>query len=481
MARLDAELLRRAHISEERYQRALPYERRRDDFVFATFPGFVVIFALVCIVWFIHEGIYTVSEFIFTLCSTYTLGFSLYGIPCMFLTRVNVVRGVFVGAFVVVGSLVLGALMWTIFGEDYLGVNYFVTEFWNVLFSAFDEVSLEAVLEGVFLVVLCVTVSTYGILSVTVAYFRKHYPKILLSMMKPGTSKLKRGALRFFGVPDIIDVTDVTLEPEPSDGRLDSGVMYEVAGWEILVGLTISSYLFLNPVFLGSMPFLEMMGSVLMISLFEIVLIAAGSILKRLHAEAHSAAPRPYVLWKGMKNRLFQGYFLLAVFVTLLWVSAYTDQDLARIASQYMGYFVAMVLISLLVSFIYVNSFYTPFKRSIEDSYTALKEEYLGGSEEEEEEEDGYERSNLRGDLQGQEAGAEREPDRRRQHPGGLPDGRPPQPEGEDGAGEDLRLLPRRPRPGDLPAGHRPGPRPGLHRGSQGVRGAQVDGAQEGR
>lgn len=382
MVSLESLRLSEAKISREKFQRALPYEERRDRMIFSLFPGFVTIFAVVTLVWFLSIEEKSVAIFLYILCWSYTLGFTMLGIVCVFYTRASVIRARYVFCALALGSVLMGALMWVLFGQERLGVNLFISQFLGTIVDALEKLSPVSITIGVSVIVFIVTLSTYGIASVTVAYFRRYYPRILLSMMTKKDSKLKRGALKFFGVPSIIDVTDVVLESEPSDGRFDIHVFYDMTLYETIVGLTIASYLFLNPVFLGTMEFLEMMGAIFMMSLFLIVFVAPCGVLKRLKAKALSDAPRPYILWTGMKNRMFQGYILLAIFITLLWISVFTGQDLLRIVSQYVGYFLSMFLIAILVSFIYTNSFYMPFKRSIELDFYELKSDYLSMKEE---------------------------------------------------------------------------------------------------
>ena len=193
----------------------------------------------------------------------------------------------------------------------------------------------------------------------------------MLSLIKPGDSRLKRSATKLFAVPSIIDVTDVTIEPESDDGHFNIGLFKSLSCNTVVAGLIVASYLFLNPVFLDTISFTEMMVTLILISLFLNVLIIPISILKSLKAEAWSAAPRPFVLWKGMKSRMFQGYVFVFLMLTLLWICLYSGQDMVRVVLSYIGYIVFIIMMSALTSFVYVNTFYVGFKNGIVRNFTA--------------------------------------------------------------------------------------------------------------
>lgn len=270
--------------------------------------------------------------------------------------------------------LAVSYALWTLFGREGY-TNEFVTGFASVVARTVNEVTLGTVTLGVFVLMFVVVFSAYGIISVVVAYFRKDYHRILLSMTKPGNGRLKRSALKLFGVPSIIDVKSVTIEPEEDSGRINTDLMFELAAYIMAAGIIISSYLFLNPVFLDTIPFTEMMVILILVSLFICVLIIPVSIIRSLNARAWSDAPRPFVLWKGMKRRMFTGYMFIFIMLTLLWISIYTGVDMVRVFYSYLGYLVFLLVEAAAMSFIYVNAFYRGFRDGIaRNFYRALAE-----------------------------------------------------------------------------------------------------------
>ncbi len=189
--------------------------------------------------------------------------------------------------------------------------------------------------------------------------------------MKPGDSRLKRSALKLFAVPYIIDVTDVTIDSCGDGGNFDLGLFRSLFVHTVAVGLIVASYLFLNPVFLDTIGFTEMMVILILLSLFLCVLIIPVSILKSLNAQAWSDAPRPFILWRGMKSKMFRGYIFIFLMLTLLWICLYSGQDMARVVFSYMGYLAFIVLMAAVTSFVYVNVFYTGFREGISGNFAA--------------------------------------------------------------------------------------------------------------
>ena len=343
-----------------------------DAFILKVFPGFVVVFGVIAILVFLFywDGL-TVGHLLYSLGAVYAGGFVLLGIPAFILSESDVVKARYSVPFIIVAWLAISSVLWFVFGDGEDTVNHFVSGFSNFLNWSVHSVTFWTVLLGMLVLILIVLFASYGILSVIVAYFRKDYHRIMLSLIKPGDSRLKRSSTKLFAVPSIIDVTDVTIEPESDDGHFNIGLFKSLSCNTVVAGLIVASYLFLNPVFLDTISFTEMMVTLILISLFLNVLIIPISILKSLKAEAWSAAPRPFVLWKGMKSRMFQGYVFVFLMLTLLWICLYSGQDMVRVVLSYIGYIVFIIMMSALTSFVYVNTFYVGFKNGIVRNFTA--------------------------------------------------------------------------------------------------------------
>jgi len=214
----------------------------------------------------------------------------------------------------------------------------------------------------------------YGVLSVIVGYFRSYFYRVLKSLEAPSEAKRNRITEWLFQIPDIIDVGSVELEPEADEGKFNTELFMNTTFSLFALGVVICSYFFINPLFLKIMPFEEMLLIGMLLSLFISPLVIPWSIVKSIGAKITSEAPRDFYLWKGMRGRLYQGFFTITFFMMLLTMSVYLGMDFSRIATTYVGYVVFMGVLSIITSFVYVNTYYKGFKNGIIKSYLLSKE-----------------------------------------------------------------------------------------------------------
>ncbi|MGI6008721.1 MAG: hypothetical protein ACOX8X_01155 [Methanomethylophilus sp.] len=351
-----------------------PRERKLDSFIIKIFPAFVVVFGFIAVLIYIFEwDNHSLGHFLYALGIAYAAGFALLGVPSMYYSRRRRVKMRYSVPAAAAAIFVGGSLLWLIFGDDEESVNDFVANFSFVVGMDPEDISYASVVVGCFVLFAIIVLATYGILAVVTAYFRRNYHRILLSLMKPGESKLKSRSLSLFAVPDIIDVTDVTINPEPDTKDSDRKVFRRVFGNIVGVGLIIASYLFLNPVFLDTIDFTDMMMTMVLISLFIVVLVVPVSILRSLDAEALSAAPRPFIIWKGMKSKMFKWWMFILLMLTLLWICLYyPDVDTERIFFSYLGYTVFIICMGAVSAYIYSNTFYCGLRDGIADRFRLL-------------------------------------------------------------------------------------------------------------
>ncbi len=342
-----------------------------DGFILRIFPYFVVIVAALGIVlftisWGSHSNL---GHFLYSLAVAYTAGFIVLGIPVILLSNDAVVKNRFVLPVMFLLATLLGLIFWYGFGPAIDGLNRFISGFYWFVNKSGLEYSLETTLVGIYVLLFISLLASYGVISVVVAYFRKYYARILHSLERNDDSKLCCSARKAFGIPEVIDVSEVTLDTPECTEHFPHSLFVRIFIYELVIGLVIASYIFLNPVFLQSVQYGEMMVLMMLLSLFVSVFVVPVSILHSLGATAHSEGNRPFPIWEGMKNRMFHPAFYVALFFTLLWISIYTQMDSYRILSHYMGYLLFMVFLSALVAFIYLNSFYAPFKRGIVENF----------------------------------------------------------------------------------------------------------------
>lgn len=349
-------------------------------FIFRVFPAFVISFGLLALVlffttWSSHA---TLGHLLHSLCISYTVCFAILGIPVFVLAESSVIKMRWVILILLVGSVIIGMVFWYVLDPYNDDLNQFVSGFYWAVNRVGFEVSLYSTIGGVIVIALGSMFATYGVLAVVLTYFSKNFHRIMLSLERNDESKLCRSARNLFRVPTIIDVDEVTLDPETDDSVFRKDVFVRVAKYEVLAGLIIASYLFLNPVFMQTMDYSEMMTVIILLSLFVSTLTVPVSIVRSLGATAHSTGNRPFVLWKGMKERMFRPGFYIALFLTLLWISLFVNTSEDILTTYYLGYLMYMVLLACLVSFIYVNAFYVPLKNGIARNFYRYREEHKG-------------------------------------------------------------------------------------------------------
>lgn len=345
-----------------------------DGFILRNFKYVVVLLAVLSIVLFFtyFSSALTFGHLIYSICVAYALGFVLLGIPAVFYRRSSLFPRWKIIAFMFVFGIVVSLLLWFLFGESRMSPNHFISGFFLLIDWSVNEISLWSVYAGVTAIMVLVTLATYGVLEVMTALLGKNFHRVLLSLMKPNDTKLKRTARNLFMVPYIVDIDEVVLRPRKSEG-FDFGLFSNLYKYVFMVGVIVASYLFLNPVFLRSIPLQDMMLITCLLSLFVIVLVMPVNLTHTLGAEAHSKGNRPWILWKGLRDRFMRKGFFLALFLTLLWVCLFTGEDLARMFVSYAGYMFFMILVSLLVSFIYVNSFYPDLNTWVAEEFEDAK------------------------------------------------------------------------------------------------------------
>lgn len=348
-----------------------------DDFITRIFPGFVVVFAVFGLVlfstaWGNHT---TLGHFLYSLAVSYAVGFIILGIPVMFMSEHMVVKNRIMAPVIFLLATAMGFVFWYGFGPSPNGINKFISGFYWFVTQSGLEMSLVSTLVGIYVMLMVCVFASYGVLAVIVAYFRKNYHRIFLATERNDDSKFCRYARKTFGIPSIIDVDEVVLDPETDDSRFHKTTFMRVFAYEIVAGLVVASYLFLNPMFLETVEYAEMMVIMMLLSLFVAAFVVPVSILRSLGAKALSAGNRPFELWRGMKERMFHPGFYVTLFLTMLWISLYSQMDGLRILTHYVGYLAFMFCLSAIVAFIYVNVFYVPFKNGIVRNFILKKRE----------------------------------------------------------------------------------------------------------
>ena len=356
------------HLSNGECQVVKPVPLEKDLGITKYFPYFVV----ACLVGWIADILYlnnfTFSVLIENLCLVFVTGFALLGMYC---TK-GMEKGPFPKWALFLFAVGISALIWWVGMKlDFLVYANAVNAIMNTLGIALSQSALNVIS---FLVVVAITFfTTIGVLTVTVAYLRVYLVNVFKSMEEHAKTGVRAKAETFFMVPDIIDVKGVELEPEISGHEFNISSMTFLSVYMVVLAMMISSYLFVNPLFLSVMSWKTMLSIMLMLSMFVPVLIIPWQIVKELGARVVSDAPRPYYLWTGAKWRLFYIFATLGAFMMMIVLSVYFGFQFWDILGTYIVFLIPLVLTTLAYSLIYANNFSEPMKISIADRFMKWK------------------------------------------------------------------------------------------------------------
>ena len=160
-------------------------------------------------------------------------------------------------------------------------------------------------------------------------------------------------------VPDIIDVEEVVLEPERDSHRFHFSSAFTLWIYLFMLGILISSYIFVNPLLIEELGEYTMLAVTLMLSMFTPALVLPWIIVKSVGAKIRSSAPRDYYLWIGARSRLFTTFMALGVFMMMFVLSVYLGTNAADIVMNYVSFLVPLFATSAVYAALYVNNFET--------------------------------------------------------------------------------------------------------------------------
>ena len=341
-----------------------------DKFIVKVFPPFAATCTIFALFLIFYMRDYSFTGAVFGVCLGFALGFIILGVVCVILSDRGVITRKYVVPVVIIVPMLIAVVLY--YAGTNTGVSDFIVKYFDVFGKNMDMISL---LVGVYSIALMVLLVAYAVVSVIVSYFRSYFYRVLRSLENPSETKRSRITNWLFQIPDIIDVRSVELEPDTEDNRFNLELFVNIAFSLFLLGIVICSYLFINPLFLEIMSFEEMLLIGMLMSLFISPLVIPWSIVKSVGAKITSDAPRDFYLWKGMRGRLYQGFFTITFFMMLLTLSVYLGMDFSRILMTYLGYVSFIGVISVVTSFVYVNTYYKGFKNGIIKSYLRSKEQ----------------------------------------------------------------------------------------------------------
>jgi len=317
----------------------------------------------------------TVSDIgmaILRFCAPFVFGFALLGVYSFIKRDRGAIGGGKVAVIFILVPFIAASIL-TLF-TSYVMPDI-MDVFVNWMISGADDAVTIFVI--VYLLMALMTFTGHGVISTVVAYFRKYTARIYLSIEKIKNDGTDTGRNRIskwvYDIPDIIDIERVELEPVLDDRGFRLKMFSSMAFSIFILGLCISSYIFMNPIFQSTLTLGETVVMGVILTFFIPVLVIPWFITMDLGAKIKSQA-KDYYLWKGMKRRLYQGLFSFAMISSLFVISMYLGYDLERTLLTYAGYVAITAFLSLLYAFIYTNYYYSEFKEGIIEKFDDLRD-----------------------------------------------------------------------------------------------------------
>lgn len=328
------------------------------------FPYFVGACLVIWLIALLFMDTYTVPKAIELLCLSFTFCFALLGMYC----SVFMPRGIFPFWCVSAYALILTVILWLF--NYYTGDNYYAIAISDILSAIGIDLSDAAGTVIGFLGTFAVMLFTsIGVTTVISAQLRKYIPSVLAMMNIHAKEGIRAKAEWFFMIPDIVDVQEVVLELPETRHVYDFRRAVSISTYLFMLGLLVSSYLFVNPYFLEVMSWKTMLAITLMLSMFTPALILPWQIFRSIGAKAKTEAHRDYYLWLGAKNRLFTTFTAMGVFMMMFLLSVYLGNDALSIIKNYIMFLVPLLLTSVMYGGLYCNNFERIDRESISDEF----------------------------------------------------------------------------------------------------------------
>ena len=317
------------------------------------------------------SGPIEIGSLLLRFCAPFVLGFAVLGVYSF----INRDPGL-LGRHVAITVFLLAPFIISIF--LILFVTYLMPELMDFLgkFVIADINKIITIFVSVYSFTFVMMFTSHGVISTVVAYFRKYTARIYLSIEQiknDDTDTMRSKISRWvYDIPNIIDIERIELEPAENDSRFQMGMFSALAFSTFVLGLAISSYIFLNPIFERTMTLEEAVLVTAILTFFVPVLVIPWLITRDTGAKIKSQA-RDYYLWKGMRRRLFEGAFAFMMFLSLFAISMYLGYDLVKASYTYAGYIAITAYISFLYAFVYANYYHKGFREGIIEDFNDSK------------------------------------------------------------------------------------------------------------
>ena len=342
----------------------------RDQRIIRVFPYFIGMCLAIWLIGYLYVGEFTFSKMIELLCLVFVSCFAILGVPCLIMMD----RGVFNNWVMFAIAVVMTSFMWI--SGIVMGQVYYAEAIYDMVevFGLHLNDVLQFII-GFGATLALVYFTSIGVLSVICAYMRQYVARVFLTMQSKAGTGERGKAERFFMVPDIIDVEDVVLEPERDQHTFHFASAFSLWAYLFILGLLVSSYLFVNPLLIEELGSYTMLAVTLMLSMFTPALILPWQIVRCVGARVTSDAPRDYYLWEGAKHRLFTTFATLGAFMMMFLLSVYLGNDVERIIVNYLSFLIPLLVTSVMYGFLYANNFENTDRRMICEEFERKRNE----------------------------------------------------------------------------------------------------------
>lgn len=329
-----------------------PILEKDDSLIFKYFPYFVVVCLLLWLTSCLFTDVGNAAKVIELLCLSFTLCFAVLGFYC----SLTLDDGILPNYLIVGLALLLTGVLWIF--NFIIDTNYYSDAVNSIL--SFIGINLKNPVYSIigFIATYAVLLFTsIGVTSVISTYLRKYIPNVMLSMNDHASKGIRSKSERFFMVPEIIDVEKVELEPTRSLHVFDLLGAVSLTTYVFIMGMLVSSYVFVNPYFLDIINWRMMLSITVMLTMFTPALIIPWQIFRSIGAKVISSAPRPYYLWVGAKYRLLTSFATMGAIMMMFMLSVYLGNNIIEIIGNYVAFIIPLLIMSIMYGILYANNF----------------------------------------------------------------------------------------------------------------------------
>ncbi len=355
-------------VSGSKHKDEGPRIRDGESRIINAFPYFLIITVVVFVSSLLFREEITMSVVLGHLCASFIICFTGLGVPCALMMP----SGKFHFAWVLLGSFIITMVIWI--GGYLTDTSFYPDAILNMLKIMGVELegasSMIVGLAGTYMVILFAPIAVLFVIS---AYIRRYIPRVFRSIDVNARTGKRGLAEKFFMIPDMVDVDHIELDARRYDHLYDLKAAIFTSSYLFLFGLLISSYLFINPLFLESMDWKAMLGIMIMLSMFTPALVMPWQIVRIVGAKAECGTPRRYDLWIGAKRRLFGTFIALSAFMMMFVLSMYLGYDILDLVKNYLMFLLPLLMTSIVYGMLYANNFLDTDRDTICERFQAYE------------------------------------------------------------------------------------------------------------